>query len=73
MNAVRERNPAALSEDDRLVYQVVQEILEDHRISDETFVRAQTRFDEAQLVELLGTVGYYALLACVLNGFDVRP
>jgi 4-carboxymuconolactone decarboxylase len=73
VNAVRDRRPDGLSADDRIVYQVVQEILEAHRITESTFTSARQRFGDAQLVELIVTVGYYALLACVLNGFEVQP
>ena len=33
----------------------------------------QERFGLELLVELTGAIGYYALLACALNAFDVTP
>ena len=42
-------------------------------MSRETFAAAESRFDTEGLVELTATVGYYAMLACVLNAFDVVP
>lgn len=49
------------------------EILRDHAVSDATFARARDRYGEAGVVELTATIGYYAMLACVLNAFEVLP
>jgi len=73
IQAVRDSKPDGLSADDRLLYDLVKETLNDHRISDATFTRARARFSDSALMELVGTVGYYTLLACVLNGFEVKP
>ena len=37
------------------------------------FAVARERYGERGLVELVTTVGYYCLLACVANAFEVEP
>jgi 4-carboxymuconolactone decarboxylase len=49
----------------------VREMLRSHRVSEPTFQAIYGRFGEKGMVELAATVGYYAMLACTLNTFDV--
>ena len=49
----------------------MREILEFHRVSERTFQALYGRFGERGFVELVATIGYYAMLACTLNTFDV--
>ncbi len=63
----------ALSEDEALVIQYGRELFRDHRISDATYKAAETRFGVQGVVELTATMGYYGMLACALNAFEVEP
>ncbi|HSQ13940.1 MAG TPA: hypothetical protein VLM90_13015, partial [Candidatus Deferrimicrobium sp.] len=58
------------SEDAQLV-RFVREIIHDHRVSEPTFQAIHGRFGDKGMVELSATIGYYAMLACTLNTFDV--
>ena len=49
----------------------MREILHAHRVSETTFQALYGRLGEKGLVELSATVGYYAMLACTLNNFDI--
>lgn len=49
------------------------ELLRWHRISDRTFQALRERFSDQEIVELACTVGYYALLASILNTLDMGP
>ena len=71
--AVDQRRPADLPDDERWIYELVEQLLERHRISPETFTTARQRLGDAGLVELTSTVGYYALLAATLTAFEVPP
>jgi 4-carboxymuconolactone decarboxylase len=57
--------------DDAQVVSFVREILHAHRVSESTFQALYGRLGEKGFVELAATVGYYAMLACTLNTFDV--
>ena len=59
------------SSEDAQVISYVQEVLRSRRASEPTFQALYARFGERGLVELTATIGYYAMLACVLNGFDL--
>ena len=58
------------SEDAQLV-SFVREMIHDHRVSEPTFQAIHGRFGDKGMVELAATIGYYAMLACTLNTFDV--
>ncbi len=59
------------STEDAQVISFVREILNSHRVSETTFQALYGRLGERGFVELAATVGYYAMLACTMNTFDV--
>lgn len=72
--SIRDRTaPAGLEGDEELVFQVGQELLVQHRLSDATFGRAMDRFGLQALTDLVGTFGYYTHIAMALNAFQVDP
>lgn len=74
IDAVADGAPAdALPETDALVVRYGRELLGDHRVTDDTFAAARERFGEQGVTELTATMGYYGLVACVLNAFEVTP
>jgi 4-carboxymuconolactone decarboxylase len=62
-----------LDDRERIVVEYGRELFGDHRVSDETFDAAFDRFGESGITELTGTMGYYAMIACALNAFEVSP
>ena len=62
-----------LSDDERVVVEVARELMEKHRASDAVFERARKRFGDTGVIELTATVGYYAMIACVLNATEIEP
>lgn len=61
------RRPRTLAEDEQLVYDLVTELLANKGVSDATYAAAVQRYGEDGVVELTSVVGYYALLAMVMN------
>jgi 4-carboxymuconolactone decarboxylase len=61
------RRPAAMAEDEAATYDLAIEILRLKRVSDATYERALAQFGEQGVIDLLGVVGYYNLLAIVMN------
>lgn len=59
------------STEDAQIVSFVREMLHSHRVSEPTFQAIYGRFGEKGMVELTATIGYYAMLACTLNTFDV--
>lgn len=62
-----------LTDDEALVIGYGREMLGSKRVSDDTFDKAETRFGVKGVTELTATMGYYAMLACALNTFEVEP
>ncbi|MBI2179973.1 MAG: hypothetical protein HYU31_04040 [Deltaproteobacteria bacterium] len=49
----------------------VREMIHSHRVSETTFQAIYGRLGEKGMVELTAAIGYYAMLACTLNTFDL--
>jgi len=58
--------------DERAVYQLAQQLYETRRVSDEAYQAAVVALGESAVVELVGILGYYALVAMTLNVFKVE-
>ena len=56
-----------------IVVNFTRELMRLNRVSETTFNAGLNEFGEQGLVELTATLGYYSMLACLLNAFDVRP
>jgi 4-carboxymuconolactone decarboxylase len=67
----RRKGPENFSSEEAQVISCVQELLRSHRLSERTFQGLYARLGERGMVELIATIGYYAMLACTLNAFDV--
>jgi 4-carboxymuconolactone decarboxylase len=72
--AIRNRTaPAGLSEQQQLIFHFVHELASKHRITQSTFDAAKAWLGDKGVVDLAATVGYYALLACVMDAVEVAP
>jgi len=72
IRAVYEKKGAeSFSSEDAQIVSLVREILQTQRVSERTFQTLYGRFGEKGFVELVATIGYYAMLACTLNTFDI--
>jgi len=60
---------------EQLVLQFATEIIRDVRASDQTFARVRERFTAQEIVELVLAVGYYMMIARLLEttGVDIEP
>jgi len=67
------REPKSAPKDERAIYAFVQELYKTRRVSDRTYKRVQTLLGDAATVELTGLCGYYAMVAMVLNVFQMLP
>jgi 4-carboxymuconolactone decarboxylase len=59
--------PAALAGDEAIVFDFVTELARSQAVSDDVYARAVGAFGEAGVIDLVGTVGYYSMLAMILN------
>lgn len=61
------RRPAGMAEDEDAAFDLATEILRMKRVTDATYARAVDKFGEPGVIDLLSIVGYYNLLAIVMN------
>jgi 4-carboxymuconolactone decarboxylase len=72
--AIRDgRRPEGMSDDEAIVYDFSVELQRNHRVSDQTFARAEKRFGKPAVVDLVGITGYYTFLAMQLNVAQYKP
>jgi 4-carboxymuconolactone decarboxylase len=65
------RTPDFAREDERAVYDFCRVLYRDQRVDDATYARALALFGERGIVDLVGIMGYYALISMTLNVFEV--
>ncbi|MGF6770690.1 4-carboxymuconolactone decarboxylase [Paraburkholderia sp. GAS199] len=71
--AIREgRRPVFADADDALIHDFAIELYETKRVCDATYARAVERFGHEVVINLVGLLGYYALVAMTLNVFGMR-
>lgn len=67
------RVPKTAAKDERAVYDFVQELYKKKRVSDRNYKRLHALFGEAGMVEFVGIIGYYVMVAMTLNVFAMLP
>ncbi len=67
------RRPAGMADDEELAYDVCEELVRTHGLSDATYERAAQRFGERGLVDMLGLVGYFTTVSMVMNVARTPP
>ncbi len=67
----QKKGAESFASEDAQIVSFVREMIHSHRVSEATFQAIYGRFGEKGMVELTATIGYYAMLACTLNTFDV--
>jgi 4-carboxymuconolactone decarboxylase len=71
--AIRQgRRPDFADADDALIHDFASELYETKRVSDALYTRAVKRFGHEVVINLVGLLGYYALVAMTLNVFGMR-
>ena len=66
------KDPGFIRRDEQAVYQLSTEILGAHFVSDATFTLALDELGEQGVVNLIGSLGNFSMLAMLLNTFQVN-
>jgi len=70
--AIRDnRRPDFKRDDERAAYEVASELMQTQELSQATYDRAVAQFGIEGIVDLVSTVGYYAMVGIFLKSFDV--
>lgn len=70
--ARRDQSVADLDEVESLVIRYTRQIINDYEVDDETYQEAFDYYGTQGITELTTTIGYYAMLACVHNVFELH-
>jgi len=69
----RGRAPKSAPKDERAIYDFIQELYKTRRVNERTYKRVQSLLGDKATVELVGILGYYALISMTLNVFQMLP
>jgi 4-carboxymuconolactone decarboxylase len=61
------RRPERMADDEDTLYTLWDELHRNQSVSDATYARAVATFGEAGVIDTLGIIGYYTMLAMVMN------
>lgn len=61
------RRPPEMQKDEEILYDFVTEVLANKSASDATYERTVAQFGESGVIDILGIVGYYSMLAMIMN------
>jgi len=74
VKAIQEnRAPTFTRDDERIAYETATELMKTTALSKTSYDMALAQFGEQGIVELVSTIGYYAMVGIFLKSFDVRP
>lgn len=73
ITAIRDKHMRDIPLEDAQIVDFTRQLLEKHRVDDATMAAMQTRFENNDLVQLTGAIGYYSLLAMTVNAFELEP
>jgi 4-carboxymuconolactone decarboxylase len=65
------RTPQKAAKDERAIYDFVQDLYKQRRVSDRNYKRVQAVLGDRGTVELVGILGYYTGVSMILNVFNV--
>jgi 4-carboxymuconolactone decarboxylase len=65
------RTPQTAPRDEMAIYAFAKELYAKRRVSKSTYARVRKFLGEPELVELVGILGYYALVSMILNVFQM--
>lgn len=73
VEAIRtDRRPEFSDPEQQLVYDMVNEIAEERKLSDDHYNRAVAAFGAAAVVELITLIGFYHAISVLLNSYQVE-
>lgn len=72
ITAIREGHSRGVPSEDAQIIDFTRRLLREHRVDNASFEALRKRFGERQLLELTGSIGYYAMLAMTVNACELE-
>jgi len=70
--AIRERHTRGVPAEDAQIIEFTSRLLRQHRVDEATLTGLRKRFGDQGLIELTGSIGYYAMLAMTVNACELE-
>lgn len=67
------KRPTGATKEELALYDFIDELYKTRRVSDKTYDRVYAFLGEEALVQFVGILGYYSLIAMTLNVFNMLP
>jgi len=58
---------------EQAAYDLASELVTTKRVSEDTYAKAEKIFGEEKLVDLVAGVGFFSMVCCTANAFDITP
>lgn len=72
ISAIRDKHSRGLPAEDAQIVNFTQELVRNHRVSNDAAAAMRRRFGDEQFIELTGTIGYYGMLAMTVNACELE-
>ena len=72
ITAIREKHSRGMPDEDAQIVDFTRDLVRRHRVDDAIAKALQTRFGDEQFVELTGAIGYYSMLAMMVNACELE-
>lgn len=69
----RDEEPNFVTPEETVVYHIARDLNINRKISDALYAQAEEVLGKDRLVDLIGVLGYYALISMTINAFEVDP
>jgi len=69
----QDSEPEFATSEEAVVYHVARDLNLNRKISDTLYARAEDILGRERLIDLIGVLGYYALISMTINAFEVDP
>lgn len=67
------KRPTTATKEELALYDFIEELYKTRRVSDKTYERVYAFLGEEAMVQFIGILGYYAMIAMTLNVFHMLP
>ena len=74
VDAINERRDPGLTDPrEKMALEMATQLLNTHRLTQETYEAAESLFGEEDFVALVGVIGYFGMVATTANAIDATP
>lgn len=67
------RSPRLTDPRERMAYEVAIQLLNDHKLIEETYAEAEKLFGDEDLVALIAVIGFFGMVCTTANAIDATP